>query len=200
VGARREPLRGGRANAAFRTGLRRGKILGVVPVADIHALMVAEIPRLRRYARFLVRDAELADDLVQDTLTRAVARLDSWQPGSNMRAWLFVILHNGYVSYWRRLRRRPAEVELVPGDPALAVLGRQQDRLDLLDLKQAFAQLGPEHQQILLMVGVEGLRYEDAAAALNLPVGTVRSRLFRARMALRQLLDGADERAAESGA
>jgi RNA polymerase sigma-70 factor (ECF subfamily) len=159
---------------------------------ETYSLIIAEIPRLRRYARFLVRDPELADDLVQECLTRAVAKLDTWEVGSNMRAWLFVILHNAYISHWRRVKRSPTTVEMSPSDPALAVTGTQEQHLGMIDVQTAFNKLGEDHKQILLMVGVEGLRYEDAAAALDLPVGTVRSRLFRARSALRQLLDGKD--------
>ena len=159
---------------------------------ETYALIVAEIPRLRRYARFLVRDPELADDLVQECLTRAVAKLDTWEIGSNMRAWLFVILHNAYISHWRRMKRSPATVEMSPSDPALAVSGTQEQHLGMIDVQTAFNKLGEDHKQILLMVGIEGLRYEDAAAVLDLPVGTVRSRLFRARSALRLLLDGTD--------
>jgi RNA polymerase sigma-70 factor (ECF subfamily) len=160
------------------------------PRDEIYSLIVAEIPRLRRYSRFLVRDPELADDLVQECLTRAVAKLDTWEVGSNMRAWLFVILHNAYISHWRRVKRSPATVEMSPSDPAFAVVGTQEQHLGMIDVQTAFNKLGEDHKQILLMVGVEGLRYEDAAVALDLPVGTVRSRLFRARSALRQLLDG----------
>jgi RNA polymerase sigma-70 factor (ECF subfamily) len=166
---------------------------------ETYALIVAEIPRLRRYARFLVRDPELADDLVQECLTRAVAKLDTWEIGSNMRAWLFVILHNAYISHWRRVKRSPATVEMSPSDPALAVVGSQEQHLGMIDVQTAFNKLGEDHKQILLMVGVEGLRYEDAAAVLDLPVGTVRSRLFRARSALRQLLDGTDPTRDEGG-
>lgn len=162
------------------------------PLDETYSLIVAEIPRLRRYARFLVRDPELADDLVQECLTRAVAKLGTWEIGSNMRAWLFVILHNAYISHWRRVKRSPATVEMSPSDPAFAVLGTQEQHLGMIDVQTAFNKLGEDHKQILLMVGVEGLRYEDAAAALDLPVGTVRSRLFRARSTLRQLLDGKD--------
>jgi RNA polymerase sigma-70 factor (ECF subfamily) len=167
---------------------------GQKPVlTETYALIVAEIPRLRRYSRFLVRDPELADDLVQECLTRAVAKLDTWEIGSNMRAWLFVILHNAYISHWRRMKRRPATVEMSPGDPALTVSGTQEQHLGMIDVQAAFNKLGEGHKQILIMIGIEGLRYEDAAVALGLPVGTVRSRLFRARSALRHILDGKEE-------
>lgn len=178
--------------------VKRGR-RATTPLDETYALIVAEIPRLRRYARFLVRDQELADDLVQECLTRAVAKLDTWEVGSNMRAWLFVILHNAYISHWRRVKRSPATVEMSPSDPALAVTGTQEQHLGMIDVQTAFNKLGEDHKQILLMVGVEGLRYEDAAAALDLPVGTVRSRLFRARSALRQLLDGSEPPRDEGG-
>ena len=160
-------------------------------MAEIHSLVVAEIPRLRRYARFLVRDTEQADDLVQDCLARAIAKLALWQPGTNMRAWLFVIMHNHYVSYWRRQKRSGIVAGSDPetNEANLAVIGNQEDHIQMLEVQAAFNRLDDGHQQILFMIGVDGLRYEDAAQALGVPIGTVRSRLFRARAALRLLME-----------
>ena len=150
-------------------------------------LIVAQIPRLRRYARFMVQDGDLADDLVQDCLERAVDKIDMWQPGTNMGAWLTTILRNVIISHWRRVKRRPISVEL--DETSFAVTGGQEANIEMLELRRALQRLTREHKQILFLVAVEGRAYEDAAALLGIPVGTVRSRLFRARTALRLLLD-----------
>ncbi len=150
-------------------------------------LIVAQIPRLRRYARFMVQDSDLADDLVQDCLERAVDRIDTWQPGTNMGAWLNTILRNVIISHWRRVKRRPKSVEL--DENGFAIAGGQEANIEMLELRSALQQLSREHKQILFLVAVEGRAYDDAAALLEIPVGTVRSRLFRARTALRLLLE-----------
>src|SRR5579883_1310869 len=150
-------------------------------------LIVAQIHRLRRYARFMVQDSDLADDLVQDCLERAVDRIDTWQPGTNMGAWLNTILRNIIISHWRRVKRRPKSVEL--DENVFAVAGGQEANIEMLELRRALQRLSREHKQILFLVAVEGRAYEDAAALLGIPVGTVRSRLFRARTALRLLLE-----------
>lgn len=148
-----------------------------------------EIPRLRRYARYLSKDTDQADDLVQECLVRAIARIDTWQPGTNLRAWLFVILRNVFISEIRRAGRGPVDAVLEDDHPGLAVSGRQETRLAVVELQKALDMLSAEHREVLLLVAVEGLRYEEAAEVLAVPVGTVRSRLSRARTALRDLLD-----------
>ena len=157
---------------------------------QVLALIEAEIPRLRRYARYLTRDVDRADDLVQEALTRAVAKMDSWQPGTNLRAWLFVILRHVFISELRHRAREPRSDMVTDDHPSLAVKSVQDDRMSLVDLQRAFDQLSAEHREILLLVAIEGLPYEEAAAILGVPVGTVRSRLSRARMALRVELEG----------
>lgn len=149
-----------------------------------------EVPRLRRYARYLSRDADRADDLVQECLLRAIARFDSWQPGTNLRAWLFVILRNVFISEIRRNGRMPPDGVVDHEHPGLAVSGRQEARLEVVELRKALDTLSTEHREVLLLVAVEGLKYEEAAEVLQLPVGTVRSRLSRARTVLRERLDG----------
>lgn len=149
-----------------------------------------EIPRLRRYARYLTRDADRADDLVQDALTRAIARLDTWQPGTNLRAWLFVILRNTHISEIRRATRAPLDAPVPDDHPGLAVAGGHETRIALAELHAAFQRLSEEHREVLHLVAIEGLKYEEAAEILKVPVGTVRSRLSRARTALRLRLDG----------
>jgi RNA polymerase sigma-70 factor, ECF subfamily len=149
----------------------------------------AEIPRLRRYARYLTRDSDRADDLVQECLARAIAKVDSWQPGTNMRAWLFVILRNAHISEVRRHNRGPA-LDVVEDDhPGLAVGGGYDVRLEMLELRVAFDELTTEHREVLHLIVIEGLKYEEAAEILGVPVGTVRSRLSRARLTLRNRLE-----------
>jgi RNA polymerase sigma-70 factor, ECF subfamily len=155
---------------------------------DIYREIEAEIPRLRRYARALTRDVAAADDLVQDCLTRALGKLHLWQTGSDLRAWLFTILHNQYVNYVRRSVREGAAVGLSENEPLLTRAPQQGHRLELRDLERAIARLPEEQQSAILLVGLEGMRYEEVAAVLDVPVGTVRSRLSRGREALRKLV------------
>jgi RNA polymerase sigma-70 factor (ECF subfamily) len=163
-------------------------------VADPHQAIEAEIPRLRRYARALTRDLVLADDLVQDCLTRALAKLHLWQGGTDLRAWLFTILHNQYVNHVRRSVREGAGVRLSDNEPLLARAPQQGQGLELRDLGRAVAKLPEEQRTTLLLVGLEGMRYDEVAAMLDVPVGTIRSRLSRGREALRRLMGfAADE-------
>ena len=163
----------------------------------LHKSIEAEIPRLRRYARALCRDVAAADDLVQDCLTRALAKLHLWQEGTDLRAWLFTILHNQHVNRIRRAVREGAAVELSESEPLLTQAPRQDRRLELRDLDSALAQLPDEQRSVILLVGLEGMRYEDVAEVLDVPVGTVRSRLSRGRDALRRLIGAIPDRRAE---
>jgi RNA polymerase sigma-70 factor, ECF subfamily len=166
-------------------------------VADIYRDIEAEIPRLRRYARALVRDATAADDLVQDCLARALGKLHLWQAGTDLRAWLFTILHNQYVNQVRRSVREGATVGLSEGEPLLTHAPHQGRSLELRDLERAMARLPDEQRSVILLVGLEGMRYEEVAAVLGVPVGTVRSRLSRGREALRRLMGIVPDRQAE---
>lgn len=151
--------------------------------------IVAEIPRLRRYARALTGDAVRADDLVQDTLERALGKWSLWRPG-NLRAWLFSIMHNLFVNQVRS----PQGVEY-PGDDALPDLptrAAQSDALELRDLANCLMRLPAEQREVLLLVGLEDLSYADTAQVLGIPAGTVMSRLSRGRERLRALLAGID--------
>ena len=157
------------------------------PMNDFARLLEAEIPRLRRYARALTRDVSRADDLVQSCLTRAVAKQHLWQPGTDLRAWLFTILHNQHVNDVRRLVREGNTVEL--GDaPQLTVQSNAIPSLELRDLERAIHKLPEEQRSVILLIGLEGMRYEEVAAVLDVPVGTVRSRLSRGRDQLRRLM------------
>lgn len=156
-------------------------------VADIYRRIEAEIPRLRRYARALTRDTVLADDLVQDCLTRALDKLHLWHRGTDLHAWLFTILHNQYVNHVRRCVREGAVVGLSDNEPMLTRDPQQGRRLELRDLERAIAKLPEEQRTAILLVGLEGMSYEEVAGVLDVPVGTIRSRLSRGREALRRL-------------
>ena len=166
-------------------------------MAEIHRRIEAEIPRLRRYARALARDMAAADDLVQDCLARALAKLHLWQEGTDLRAWLFTILHNQYVNQVRRSVREGAAVGLSDTEPLLTRAPHQGKRLELRDLERAIAKLPQEQRSVILLVGLEGMRYEEVAEVLGVPVGTVRSRLSRGREALRRLIGVVPDRQAE---
>jgi RNA polymerase sigma-70 factor, ECF subfamily len=158
---------------------------------DFARLLEEQIPRLRRYARALTRDVTRADDLVQSCLVRAVAKQHLWEPGTDLRAWLFTILHNQHVNDVRRSVREGTTVELEEA-PQLIVPSNVIPTLELRDLERAIGKLPPEQRQAILLVGLEGMAYEEAAAVLQVPVGTVRSRLSRGRDQLRRLM-GVDE-------
>jgi RNA polymerase sigma-70 factor (ECF subfamily) len=154
--------------------------------------LLAAIPRLRRYARVLTGDSTRADDLVQDTLVRAWDKRRLWRSGSNLRAWLFTIMHNVYVNGRAIAHREAANISLDSGDedsPPLQVAehGNQLDRIELAEVMQQVSRLPAEQREVLLLVAVEGLRYEEIARVLAIPIGTVMSRLSRARGKLRRM-------------
>ncbi|MDQ8020984.1 MAG: sigma-70 family RNA polymerase sigma factor [Moraxellaceae bacterium] len=151
--------------------------------------IVAEIPRLRRFARALTGDAYRADDLVQDTLERALNKWMLWRPG-NLRAWLLTIMHHVFISQARSHKT----VEYYPEEmlPEVSARGAQDEGLALRDLDRALARLSLDQRQVLLLVTLEELSYEETARVLNIPVGTVMSRLYRARERLRALLASQD--------
>lgn len=158
-------------------------------MSDFARLLEAEIPRLRRYARALTRDASRADDLVQSCLLRAVAKQHLWQVGTDLRAWLFTILHNQHVNDVRRAVREGVSVAVEDVAPVLTVPSNAAAALQLRDLERAITLLPEEQRQVILLVGLEGMRYEDVAAILDIPIGTVRSRLSRGRETLRRLME-----------
>jgi len=159
---------------------------------EFGSLLEPNIPRLRRYARALTHEATRADDLVQDTLERALAKQHLWKPGTDIRAWLFTILHNLHVNGVRQSVREgpPIEIDhnLMPA--AAAGPSAQTARLHLRDLDRALALLPEEQRQVILLVGLEGMRYAEVAAIVCVPTGTVRSRLSRGRCTLRRLMNG----------
>ena len=124
---------------------------------DFARLIEAEIPRLRRYARALTRDVARADDLVQSCLARALAKQHLWQPGTDLRAWLFTILHNQHVNDVRRSVREGVTVAIEEMAPVLSVSPSAIAVLELRDLEAAIAKLAPEQRQVILLVGLEGM-------------------------------------------
>jgi len=155
-------------------------------------LIEAELPRLRRYALPLLRNTDRADDLVQDTVLRALEKKHLYQSGTNLRAWLFTLMHNQYVNTVRRSVRQGSMVHIDDIQPATPAT--QMRRLELNDLERAVARLPDEQRTVLLLVGLEGMKYEEVAEIHEVPVGTVRSRLSRARTAIRSMLDGESDR------
>lgn len=158
-------------------------------MSEVHRLVEQEIPRLRRYARALTRNTDRADDLVQETLMRAIAKAHLWQPGTDFRAWAFTIMHNQHVNMVRRALRDEATVDIQKLSSSLVATTDPTVSRQLLELELALARLHEEHREVILLVGLEGLSYEQAAQILSVPVGTVRSRLSRGRDALRRLMD-----------
>lgn len=149
--------------------------------------LIELIPRLRRYARALVGERAAADDLVQDTLERAWSKLHLYRRGTDLRAWLFTVMHNVHVN---RLRAARPTDPLEDDMPELAQRATQGDALMVRDLERAVAELPVAQRQVLLLVALEDLSYEETARALEIPIGTVMSRLARAREKLRQLMQG----------
>jgi RNA polymerase sigma-70 factor (ECF subfamily) len=154
---------------------------------DATSLLLAEIPHLRAFAISLSGSLTAADDLVQDTLVKAWEHFDSFEPGTNLRAWLITILRNNFCSIYRKRRR---EIQDIDGGYAgqLAVRGAQEGRLELNDFRRALEQLPPEHREIIVLIGVTEMSYDEAAEVCGIPKGTVKSRLNRARAKLVKLL------------
>jgi len=149
--------------------------------------LVELIPRLRRYARALVGDRAGADDLVQDTLERAWAKLHLYRRGTDLRAWLFTVMHNVHVNRVRAAR--PTDM-LEEEMPELAQRASQGDALLVRDLDRAISRLPAEQRAVLLLVTLEEMSYETVARTLDIPIGTVMSRLSRAREKLRTMMLG----------
>ena len=158
-------------------------------MAEPGNLLGQHIPRLRRYARALTGDRARADDLVQDTFERALVKFHLWQPDSDMRAWLFTIMHNVYVN---QLRSNRSGMTIALDDETVmpSMRATQSDRLELQDLQVALLRVPDEQREVLLLVGLEQMTYGEAAGVLGIPIGTVMSRVSRARERLRVLLAG----------
>ncbi|OGB24485.1 MAG: hypothetical protein A3I66_10775 [Burkholderiales bacterium RIFCSPLOWO2_02_FULL_57_36] len=157
-------------------------------MSDFAQDLTLQIPRLRRYARALTHDSAWADDLVQDTMERALGRRWLFRADSNLIAWLFTMLHRLYLNDVSSHRMARAVSE--DSAPELASSG---DMATQLDLRRALAQLNPEHRAVIVLIGLEQLSYKEAATILDVPIGTVMSRLMRGREKLRALLSGETE-------
>jgi RNA polymerase sigma-70 factor, ECF subfamily len=159
----------------------------MAPDTSFRDEILAALPSLRAFAISLTQDSVRADDLVQETILKAWANAHRFEAGTNLLAWLFTILRNNFYSEYRKRR---LEIE----DPDGFYMGRlrtcpdQHARLDLDDLRKALAKLRPEHREVLILVGAEGLSYDEAAAICGVAVGTIKSRVNRARCRLLELL------------
>jgi RNA polymerase sigma-70 factor (ECF subfamily) len=161
--------------------------------------LIALLPELRGFARFLVRQRAEADDLVQEAVTRAVAALAQFQPGTNLRGWLFTILRNAHYEQLRRRRseRRALEESMPPetgGRPT------QYEQAELADLERLLWQMPPLLREALVLVGARGLGYDEAALVCGVPVGTMKARVSRARAHLALALEGQTEPAPRAAA
>lgn len=159
------------------------------PASDVFAAQAMQyIPRLRRYARALTGDVSAADDLVQDALERALVKHALWREGTDLRAWLFTVMHNVFVNQVRSA----VATRTVPMDDTVSNLPQAQatDRLEIRDLDAALQALPEEQREVVLLVGLEQMSYEEAAKVLEVPIGTVMSRLSRGRERLRRLTQG----------
>lgn len=145
------------------------------------------IPSLRRYARALLRDGDRADDLVQDCLERALSRRHLWRGGPSLRPWLFKIMHNVFANQSRARARQPRPQPIDHRADGIGMPADQGHRLALAEMARALDSLPEEQRRTVLLVALEGLSYQDVALVMDVPVGTVMSRLSRARERLRSL-------------
>jgi RNA polymerase sigma-70 factor, ECF subfamily len=165
-----------------------------MPTADFHGMLVALLPKLRVQALALTRNRAAADDLVQDAVANALSAQDSFTAGTNFAAWMHRILRNRFISTLRK-QRETTDIDDLPMS-ALAVSAPHEDRLVLKELSVALGRLPPDQREALFMVVLQGLSYEEVAAATKCAVGTAKSRVFRARRQLQAWLTG-EERSAE---
>lgn len=157
-------------------------------MTDITQRLIQCIPRLRRYAQALTGDRNRADDLVQDSLERAWSRLHLWRGSGDLRAWLFTIMHNIFANDVRQYARTPRMTSLQDEKEPAAADGGLDQILHLQDIQRALQELPEAQREVLLLVGMEQLSYEEVATILDIPIGTVMSRLARAREHLRASL------------
>jgi RNA polymerase sigma-70 factor (ECF subfamily) len=167
-----------------------GRTQTVSDDATLHDEIVAWSPNLRAFALSLTQSAQHSDDLVQDTLVKALSNLDKFEMGTNLRAWLFTILRNSFYNEIRH-RKHYQTVTLDEIDPrALDLRATQEKYIEFQDVLKSLGRLAPEQREAVILVAAEGLSYEEAAAICNCPVGTVKSRLSRARQRLEVYANG----------
>jgi len=157
---------------------------------DLRSSFEDHIVGLRRYARSLVGDPSESDDLVQECMLRALSASHLWPQIRNVRAYLFTVLHHAHVDYRADQRKRLPAAPLEQIEHLLHTYGNQDARLELRDMSRALAALSAEQREIVLLIAIDGLSYEEVSRRLSIPIGTVMSRLFRAREALRYLMAG----------
>ncbi len=155
---------------------------------ELKRQVAALLPDMRAFARFLARDRTLADDLVQDTVLRALGALGQFERGSNLKAWLFTILRNQFYEQGRRSRRETIALSAQP-DEGEGSRPAQHDRAEITDLQRLIFRLPPLLREALILVGAQELSHEAAAAICNVPVGTMKARLSRARSALSVMME-----------
>jgi RNA polymerase sigma-70 factor (ECF subfamily) len=161
-----------------------------MPMAEFRTQLAAELPMLRRFARALTGDPALADDLVQDCVERALVKSHLYDPSRPLRTWLYAVLRNLYISGLRRSGRSTivkAVEELVDGEDS--VPPEQEHGLSAGSITEALDRLSPQHREVIVLVGLEEMSYRDVSEILGVPLGTVMSRLSRAREHLRQMLE-----------
>ena len=171
-------------------------------VAARKTALLAQLPALRAFAISLTRNATAADDLVQDTIVKACTHIDKFQPGTNLRAWLFTILRNTFYSSLRKTRREVQDSDGIHA-ASLSVKPAHDGRLAMQEFQKAFDVLSPEHREVLILVGASGFSCEEAAGMMGVAIGTVKSRARRARKRLAELLhleDGEDMFSGTDGA
>ena len=165
----------------------------VIAIPDSKEQLLAALPKLRAFARSLSGRTSAADDLVQETLVKAWARIESFEPGSNMIAWLYTILRNEFYSEFRRRRREVRDQDGVFA-AQLVTAPTQEAHIHFLDFRTALGRLAHDHREALILVGASGLSYSDAAVICGCAVGTMKSRVNRARAKLEEMLAGSKEK------
>jgi RNA polymerase sigma-70 factor, ECF subfamily len=160
-------------------------------MTSFETMMIDCLPHLRAYGRSLTRDPDMADDLVQDTIVRAIGARESFQDGTNLKAWLFTILRNKFLDDRRRKRGFFEQIETVVHE-RLVCPPSQDAAVEFANVARVFWTLSAPHREILMLIGVNGLNYEEAADILGCPIGTVRSRLSRARTELQKKINATD--------
>jgi RNA polymerase sigma-70 factor (ECF subfamily) len=155
---------------------------------DVEAMLLDVIPHLRAFARSLTRNRDQADDLTHDAVVRALAAIDQFTPGTNFKAWMFTILRNLYYNECRKRWIKSTPLDEMGGDEP-SIGPSQEANLEFNDFRRAFWQLNADQREVLILVGASGFSYEEAAEVCNCRVGTVKSRVSRARAELKQILE-----------
>lgn len=156
--------------------------------AELETMLMDVIPHLRAFARSLTRNRDQADDLTHDAVVRALAAIDQYTPGTNFKAWMFTILRNLYYNECRKRWIKSTPIDEMAGDEP-SIGPTQEANLEFNDFRRAFWQLNADQREVLILVGASGFSYEEAAEVCNCRVGTVKSRVSRARAELKQILD-----------